>query len=162
MDLELVTEILNNNHNSLMKLVPTSSKPTSWDYNEICKINYPWYQVVVGLSGKCSDSKKRAAKMGFDYNLDLKYMTELWIKQKGRCELTGQIMSFYPGSQWNKNPLSCSIDRIDNKKGYIKGNVRLLTHWANNAKSTWNFDVFESMVRSASTNLESLNDTSRT
>lgn len=162
MELQEVTEILDTGKSKLMKLVPKSSKPNSWDYNEIFNINYHWYQVVVGLGGKCSDSKKRAAKMGFEYNLDLTYVTELWIKQKGRCQLTGQIMSFHPGTQWNKNPLSCSIDRIDNSKGYIKGNVRLLTHWANNAKSTWDFNVFENMIKSASTNLELLNDTSRT
>jgi hypothetical protein len=162
MNLQLVTEILKSKHNNLMKLVPTSAKLTSRDYNEVFETNYPWYQVVIGLSGKCTDSKKRAAKMGFDYNLDLRYMTDLWIKQKGRCQLTGQIMSFQPGNQWNKNPLSCSIDRIDNSQGYIKGNVRLLTHWANNAKSTWDFNVFESMIKSSSINLGLINDTSRT
>ena len=149
MNLEKVEDILKIKKSKLMAWVPTSKKPTSWDYNDVYKANYNWYAVITGLSGKCTDSKKRAGKMNFDYDLDLHYVVELWIKQKGKCQLTGQIMSFTTGTLWDKNPTACSIDRIDNTKGYVRGNVRLLTHWANNAKSTWDHKVFENMIKSA-------------
>ena len=55
----------------------------------------------------------------------------------------------------DKNPYSCSIDRINNDQGYIPGNIRLLTHWANNAKSTYNHSIFEDMIRSTYNNLHS-------
>jgi hypothetical protein len=151
--------ILATNKQELLSLVPKPSRPyaplTNADYNktDIFFKNYSWYCVVIGLSGKLGDSKKRAAKMNFDFNLDLTYLVELWLGQKGRCNLTGAVMEFTPGNLKDKNPKSVSVDRIDNEKGYIKGNVRLLTHWANNSKSTWDHEVFETMVKSAATHL---------
>lgn len=156
-----LNEILVESKSELMKLVPISSNGinaplTSHDYAKtgILNKNYHWYIVVSGLSAKCGDSKKRAKNHGWDYNLTLSYMAELWINQEGRCALTGAIMSFTTGSQSDKNPMSCSFDRIDNTQGYVKGNVRLLTHWANNTKSTWGHDIFETMVLNASKHLE--------
>jgi hypothetical protein len=156
-----LNEILKHGKPKLMKLVPypsngPKSSLTSHDYNKsgIFEKNYPWYIVVNGLSGKLTDSKKRAKKMEWACDLTLEYLAELWIKQQGRCALTGVAMSFSAGSQSDKNPMSCSVDRIDNSLGYVKGNVRLLTHWANNTKSTWDNSIFETMISHASKHLE--------
>ena len=105
-----------------------------------------WYRVVSGLSSKLSDTKKRARNHNFDCNIDLHYIAELWITQKGLCNESALPMSFDAGSQENKNPFSCSIDRTNNSKGYVKGNVRLVTHWANNSKSTWDKSVVETFI----------------
>lgn len=34
-------------------------------------------------------------------------------------------------------PNSASIDRIDSKLGYVKGNIRIIPNWWNYAKHTW-------------------------
>jgi hypothetical protein len=102
--------------------------------------------VLSGLNGRLSDSWKRANKRDFDFNLSLSDVVKLWIKQQGRCAVTGRVMSFKSGSLDNKNAYSCSIDRINNRRGYVRGNVRLVTHWANNAKSTWGDDLFDQMI----------------
>lgn len=155
-----IDEILKSSKNTLMNLVPVSNyknRPlTSHDYNDtgIVKKNFLWYNVVIGLNSKLSDSKKRAAKMDFDYNLDLLYIAEKWIDQKGCCAITKMPLSFESGTLWDKNHLACSIDRIDNSQGYVKHNVRLVTHWANNAKSTWTEAIFEEMIRTTFRQLE--------
>jgi hypothetical protein len=58
------------------------------------------------------------------------YLRELYCQQKGLCALTGieMDMSMNTGS---RNPLCLSVDRIDDSKGYIPGNVRLVIHWVN-------------------------------
>jgi len=157
---EEIDQILSAGKDSLMCLVPVSNyknRPlNNGDYHDsgIFKKNYLWYRVVIGLNGKLSDSKKRAAKMDFDYDLDLLYIAEKWIDQKGCCAITKMPLSFETGTLWDKNPLVCSIDRIDNNQGYVKHNVRLVTHWANNAKSTWSETIFEEMIRNTYKQLE--------
>jgi hypothetical protein len=96
----------------------------------------PWMSVNI-----ISDSRKRALKHGFNHNLDREYLVALYWEQKGKCAISGVEMEFQSGTRECKNPNRLSIDRIDNTKGYIKGNVRLVTHWVNNAKSTYGDDV---------------------
>jgi len=103
-------------------------------------------RVLSGLNSKLTDSRKRADQMGFGFNITLSHLVELWIQQQGRCTVTGVVLSFETGSLQHKNPRAVSCDRIVNSRGYVRGNVRLLTHWANNAKSTWAETVFETMI----------------
>ena len=111
--------------------------------------------ILKGLNGKLGDSKKRANQMGFEFNLDLEYLVSLWLACQGTCSSTGVIMNFDSGSTKDRNPIACSVDRIDSYGGYTKGNVRLLTAWANNAQNTWGDDLFEQMVRAAYQRLSS-------
>jgi hypothetical protein len=103
-------------------------------------------RVLSVLNAKLTDSRKRANQMGFGFNITLSHLAELWIQQRGRCTVTGVVMSLKTGSLQQKNHLAVSCDRINNNKGYVRGNVRLLTHWANNAKSTWDKTLFETMI----------------
>ncbi len=61
--------------------------------------------------------------------------------QNWRCAITGDTLEFIRGgTTWqNKwcNPQSCTIDRIDPKKGYTADNIQLLTHKANTWKSSF-------------------------
>ena len=111
--------------------------------------------ILKGLNGKLGDCKKRANKMGFDFDLDLEYLVGLWLDCKGTCTSTGVIMNFDTGSTKDRNPVACSVDRKDSYGGYTRGNVRLLTAWANNAQNTWGDDLFEQMVRATYSQLTS-------
>jgi len=101
------------------------------------------------------DSRKRAKNNNWDYDLDWNYLVSLWYSQKGLCAKTGVPMTGKSGSQKSKNPYRASLDRIDNSKGYVKGNVRFVTHWYNNAKSTWSDEVFDDFVTNIVENLKS-------
>jgi hypothetical protein len=116
-----------------------------------------WTKVLCGLNKRINKSVNRAYKMDFDHDIRLPDLSELWIKQKGRCDLTGVIMNFDTGTWEEKNHNGCSIDRIDSKKGYVKGNVRLLTHWANNALNTWPDDVFNFHIEKAYHRMKKIN-----
>lgn len=153
---ERVEDILKLGKKKLLELMPKpnyNGVMTGHSYKDLFEKNYYWYYITIGLNGRITSSRKRSAKMNFDMDIDLEHLVELWIKQRGRCTLTGLIMSFSAGSQQDKNPYSCSVDRIDNSKGYVKGNVRLITHWANNAKSTWDNKVFKQCIQQAHTHL---------
>ncbi len=84
-----------------------------------------------------SKSWSRAEYHDFEISI---YPVDLWEKwhiQKGKCAVTGVPLSIENGTPRHKNPWKVSIDRIDSDKGYHNNNIRLVTHWYNNAKNTW-------------------------
>lgn len=131
----------------MMSVLPKGTHETH--YRNMYNLDFVWYRTVMGLSENISNSKKRAAKFNWDHNLTIPYLAKLWFKQKGRCAVTGLMLEYESGDQHSKNPCRTSIDRIDNNRGYVEGNVRLLTHWANNAKSTWPDEIFIKFVNAA-------------
>ena len=74
-------------------------------------------------------------------NIDLEYLKILWDNQKGKCAVTGldlQVKHVHTkNNRTDKNPYQASLDRIDNNKGYIKGNVRFVCLMFNYARNTF-------------------------
>ena len=52
------------------------------------------------------------------------------------CPILDIKLEFHFGQGAGGKPSSPSLDRIDNTKGYIKGNVQVISHLANQMKST--------------------------
>jgi hypothetical protein len=79
---------------------------------------------------------RRANKRNQVVDLDLPYLKELWELQDGRCAYTKVKLEHptYTKSTERYNYMS-SLDRIDNSKGYIKGNVQYVSvsvNWLKN------------------------------
>jgi hypothetical protein len=81
-------------------------------------------------------SRAKGRKDGKKITLTAQEAFEIGKKQKWRCANSKVKLEFTRGgTMWggkNCNPFSCSIDRIDNRKGYTKDNVQLVT-WAQNS-----------------------------
>ena len=79
----------------------------------------------------CSMAKRRAKKKGLEFNID---NTDIDIPIL--CPILGiPIVKIYTkGKSTGPTSNSPSLDRIDNSKGYIKGNVRVISHKANTMK----------------------------
>jgi phosphoribosylformylglycinamidine (FGAM) synthase-like enzyme len=105
-----------------------------------------WCTVLSGLADKWSDCVTRAHNMNMTFDLTLKHLADKWLAQRGRCSVTGLIMTFESGTTKVRNPYRCSVDRINSNRGYTADNIRLLTHWANNAYNTWDDALFEQMI----------------
>lgn len=87
----------------------------------------------------------KARNRKHETDLDLPYLKALWEEQEGRCPLSGVQMVKHPTTQawqWDtRNPWKPSLDRIDSRRGYIKGNVRFIVSIANFCKQGWDDDV---------------------
>jgi hypothetical protein len=63
----------------------------------------------------------------------------LFLKQDRKCKLSGIEIKFHPEEKRIKqSQQTASLDRIDNTKGYIEGNIQWLHKDINNMK--WNFN----------------------
>jgi len=69
-----------------------------------------------------------------DMNVDLKYLKELWDKQKGLCIYTKIPLKLVPNANPKKSikDLDCAtVDRIDSNRGYVRGNIQFCCQFAN-------------------------------
>lgn len=83
--------------------------------------NFRWYLKVV---------RKTHKERNLEYDIDLNYLQELWEQQNGICPFTKQKLELKTHSKTQNTvnrPYQASIDRIDNNKGYIKGNIRFVS-----------------------------------
>lgn len=68
-------------------------------------------------------------------------MKNQWDLQKGICAYTGWPLISPPNTTtWKRlkiTPTRASVDRIDSKKGYVKGNIQFVSLIAQYAKNVW-------------------------
>lgn len=80
-------------------------------------------------------AKSRAKRRGIEFNIDKEDVVVPDI-----CPVLG--IKIIPGSTAvNRN--SPSLDRIDNSKGYVKGNVAVISHRANHLKNSGTIEEHE-------------------
>ena len=92
---------------------------------------FRWYV----LRGEYRDRNK-----GYGCDLNVIYLKKLWEEQNGICPITGWnlILPKDTAKAWDiNNPSNASLDRIDNSKGYMQGNVRYIAFMANIARSSF-------------------------
>lgn len=75
-------------------------------------------------------AKQRAKERGIDFDLD---KSDVIIPEF--CPILGIKLETHVGHSGGR-PNSPALDRIDNSKGYIKGNVIVISHLANMMKSS--------------------------
>tara|TARA_Y100000310_G_scaffold279517_1_gene298677 strand:- start:10232 stop:10798 length:567 start_codon:yes stop_codon:yes gene_type:complete len=94
----------------------------------------------------------KATNRKWETDLDLAFLKKLWEAQGGRCALSGEVMDLPPttssADRMKGNPKKASLDRIDNAKGYLRGNVRFITNIANMARQGWDDQTVVSFCQS--------------
>lgn len=64
-----------------------------------------------------------AKERGYSFEIDIEYAWDLYEKQGKKCAITGTPI-FFSITRKTSNNTTASLDRIDNTKGYIEGNVQ--------------------------------------
>lgn len=92
-------------------------------------------------------SANRYIKKGrfLEFNIDEKYLWEIYVKQNKKCAYTG-IDLHLPETASDKQ-YNASVDRIDSSKGYIKGNVQFVHKHINIMKNIFSNDYFLNMCK---------------
>lgn len=88
-------------------------------------------------------SKSSARARGLANDLTLDVIEELWVLQAGRCYWFGVPLQL---GQPPRHPLIPSLDRIDNGRGYHRGNVVLSCFAANMGRGVCSAKDFKLVV----------------
>lgn len=93
----------------------------------------------IPLSYNLNNAKKLAKSKGLDFNLDLEYLQVLHKEQYGKCAISNVdlVLKF---AKEDRKINQVSIDRIDNSKGYIKGNIQLVCLGINYLRNTFEIE----------------------
>lgn len=83
------------------------------------------------LKGKLSSKKRNAKSRGLECSITLEDIEALWSRNDGKCDYTGLYFSDVA------NEMAATIERIDDKKGYIRGNLCLVCGLANILKDSF-------------------------
>lgn len=88
--------------------------------------------------------KHNAKNRGLEFNLDIEYGWNLFVKQDKKCALTGWPIAFHePGT--NPATQTASLDRINSNEGYEVGNVQWVHKDINFIKSDTDEEYFIDM-----------------
>lgn len=82
--------------------------------------------------------KQRIKDRPRDFDLTLKHLKEIWDEQEGKCPFTGfdlELRTYNTKKDKLLHIKSASLDRIDNSKGYVQGNVRWVSVMYNFARN---------------------------
>lgn len=105
-------------------LVSKEKQPETYK-DKIRKKHASYKNYISTLLNHCSKRKNK------EYNLDIQYLLDIYERQKGLCNISGCLMTYEHGAKTT----NISIDRIDNNKGYVKGNVHLVCYIVNVMKN---------------------------
>jgi hypothetical protein len=97
------------------------------------------------LREKFTRLRSNAKKRNKPLKIDWKYVLRIYKKQKGKCYYTGIPMTLHFDSKSYRicPPYTLSVDRKNNNKGYIKGNIVLCCYAINNLKGEYNLETLD-------------------
>ena len=85
-------------------------------------------------------ARRRARELGLACDIDATYLQNIWT---GQCPILHVPLMIGKKRGTISELNLASLDRLDNTKGYIKGNVHFVSFRANNIKSNARFEEFE-------------------
>jgi hypothetical protein len=87
-------------------------------------------------------------RRNLEFDIDLAYLIDILQTQNNRCALTGWELEFTHGGGLHRtNPLVCTMDRINNNLGYIRGNIQLTCWQPNKIKNDMSNEDFIKMCK---------------
>jgi hypothetical protein len=77
---------------------------------------------------------RRVKKRNHEYNIDLNDLLNIWETQNGICVYSG-VKLVHP-NDGGDNINTASLDRVDSKLGYVRGNIQFISVACNHAKNS--------------------------
>lgn len=84
-------------------------------------------------------ARNEAPRRGLEFSIQVDDLLQIYKDQDGKCAISGRVMKPIQRrpEKGRSLPDSLSLDRIDSKRGYVRGNVRLVVWAVNVALGAW-------------------------
>lgn len=99
------------------------------------------------LARLLASSKHARMKQGYEWEITVQDLVDLWEKQDGRCSVSGVVMTHHRDGSGHKN-FNASIDRLNISIGYTPDNIRLVCFAVNIMRGSLNLSEFYFWVKS--------------
>lgn len=133
------------------------SKSNKCNYCCLQDIKRPDNYIIIPKSvwNRYKENAKR--KREKEFSISKEYGEELYLKQNGKCALTGLNIGFIKRNRDKKRCyyMQASLDRIDSSKGYVEGNVQWVHKDVNMMKWALSQDRFIFLCKLIANNLQS-------
>lgn len=118
------------------KILSGHTKSCGCRYNQIHSHSWKGYEQIGGKQFKHIAYGAKRRNIVFD--ITIKQVWELYLSQNRRCALTGLELTWDSKTGYG----TASVDRIDNNKGYIVGNIQIIHKDVNMMKRHHSQDYF--------------------
>lgn len=125
------------NPDRFMKYRKKHAEQTDWNFFARKRAEErPW-------AARHTEIKQRAKKRGIEFSITSEYLRSIWPSDN-RCPVLG--IEFNRGKCSVNRDCAASIDRIDPSKGYIEGNVQVISQRANRIKNNATVEELKLLV----------------
>lgn len=101
--------------------------------------------------------QKQAKRRGYEFSLTKDYLYDLWIKQDGKCAISGVKLHMPAKAREQRGPkCTASIDRIDNAVGYVVNNVQWVLKDVNRMRREYTIEDYISICKKVAIYQESM------
>tara|TARA_S200002703_G_C3700538_1_gene215134 strand:- start:34 stop:720 length:687 start_codon:yes stop_codon:yes gene_type:complete len=109
-------------------------------------------EIVMHLSEKFGDARKNSSQKGRTlrkFNITFDYVLEMYYKTNGICPLFNKpfVLNDIVKEKYLRNYKAPSIDRWDNSKGYVYGNIKIISWNANRMKGNLSLKGLEAFCQ---------------
>lgn len=95
--------------------------------------------------------KANAKSRDYPFTVSIEYLQTLLEGQDFKCSYTNTQMlcpkTYNEKREMTSSPYLVSLDRIDNKLGYVEGNVQFVCVWANKARGAYKDELFRDILK---------------
>jgi len=122
-----------NNAKERYRSLPKEDKD---NYIKNAKANFGVWVSENPLRYRLNLARDRARRKKLEFNIDLRYLEDLLLKQDGKCPYTNVTLTHTENRLCRGGGVeTISIDRVDSDLGYVKGNIELVSSLVNTMKT---------------------------